>query len=140
MCWRLEVAEEPGTDEQTDAQTAVVLVVVEHVLAITVIEMQHQELVVLLADAETDVNNGVATEVPTLTLDTGHIGHPTLVGGEELRTRLENTAVLEDVLVLLAVDNGNPCLGMHHQTRVNKYRAGKRDFVPAARCLTVSAI
>ena len=48
------------------------------------------------------------------------IGHPAPVGGQVLGTSLENTAVLEDVLVVLSVDDGNPCLGMHYELRVDE--------------------
>ena len=62
----LEVAEEIGTDQQSDAQAAVVLVVVEQVLAIAVIEVQHQVLVIPLAEAESHIQNCVEIEVPSL--------------------------------------------------------------------------
>ena len=41
------------------------LVVVEQVLAVSVVEVEHQVLVVLLADAEAHVNNGVEVVIPT---------------------------------------------------------------------------
>ena len=76
MSAALEVAEERWANEQTHPQATMMLVVVEQVLAVSVVEVEHQELVVLLADAEAHVNNGVEVEIPTLTLDKGHIGHP----------------------------------------------------------------
>ena len=56
-----------------------VLIVVQHVLAIAVIEVQHQELVFPLADAESHIHDRVEVEVPALALHEGHIGHPTFV-------------------------------------------------------------
>ena len=62
--------------------------------------MQHEELVVLLADTETHIDDCVEVEIPALTLHKGDIGHPTLVIRNKLGTSLENTAILENVLVL----------------------------------------
>ena len=59
-----------------------VLVVVEHVLAVAVIEVQHDELGVALADAVTDIEGRVEVEVPALALDKGDVGHPAPVGGQ----------------------------------------------------------
>ena len=56
-----KIAEERGADEQAQTQPAVVFVVVEKVLAITVVEVQHDELIVLLADAEPHIDDGVET-------------------------------------------------------------------------------
>ena len=99
-----------------------ILVVVEQVLAVAVIEMQHQVLVVPLAEAESHIQNCVEIEVPSLAFHKGDIGHPTPVGRDKLCTRLEDTAVLENVLVLLPVDDGNPSLEIHFQSRVNHCR------------------
>ena len=53
-----------------------VLVVVEHILAVAVVEMQHDELVVFLTDAEAHVDDGVEAEVPSLALNEGDVGNP----------------------------------------------------------------
>ena len=79
-------------------------------------------------------------EVPSFALDKGDIGHPAPVGGQELSATLENTAVLEDVLVVLAIDDGNPRLGVHYELRVDKRPSAERHLVPAARCLAVAPV
>ena len=136
----LEVAEERRADKQTNAQAAVILIVVEQVLAVTVIEVQHQELVVPPADAEPHVNDRIETHVPSLALDKRGIEHPSLIGGKVLPTHLENAVILEDVLVLLSVNDGNPRFGVQHDIGQNIGRAAQRDFVPAARCLAVASV
>ena len=96
-----EIAEERGADEQAQTQPAVVFVVVEKVLAITVVEVQHDELIVLLADAEPHIDDGVEIQVPAFALDKSDVGHPAFVVRKELCSSLENATILENVFVLL---------------------------------------
>ena len=135
-----KIAEERGADEQAQTQPAVVFVVVEKVLAITVVEVQHDELIVLLADAEPHIDDGVEIQVPAFALDKSDVGHPAFVGRKELCSSLENATILKNVFVLLAVNDGNPELGMHHQPRVDQRGAAEGHLVPAARGLTITAI
>ena len=107
-----------------------VLVVVEQVFPVAVVEVEHNELIVLLTDAETDIQNRVEIKVPSLTLDQGHVGHPTLVCRKALQSCLINTAILKDVLILLPVDDGNPCLGVNHKLGVDNNRSAERNLVP----------
>ena len=110
-----EVAEELGADEQSEPQARMVLVVVEHRLAIAVVVLQHDELVGVVVDAVAQLDDGVEVEVPALALDQRHVEDPLVVHADGLEACLVNAAIPEDVLVVLAVDDGNPELGMGHQ-------------------------
>ncbi len=102
--------------------------------------MKHNELVVLLTDAETDINSRVEIQIPSLTLDQSHVGNPSLISRKELQASLIYAAILKNVLVLLPVDDGNPCLGVNHKLRVDDNRSTERNLVPTARSLAVAAV
>ena len=61
-----------------------VLVVVQQVLAVAIIEMQHQVLVIPLAEAESHIQDCIEVEVPSLAFHEGDIGHPAPVGRDKL--------------------------------------------------------
>lgn len=53
---------------------------------------------------------------------------------------MEYTYVIEKVSVVLAVDNGNPSLGVDHEVLVDENVAGKRYSVPGSRLDAVAAV
>lgn len=63
-----------------------------------------------------------------------------LVGGGDYDAALIYTAVAEDVLVVLSVDDRNPEFRMHHQPFVDNGGSAERDFVPASGVETVAAV
>ena len=135
-----EVAEEPGTDEQADTYPRVILVVVKHVLAISVIVLQHDELVGVMVDAVTQLHNGVEVQIPALALDQCHVKYPLVIQTLGLETGLINSHILEDVAVVLTVNDGNPILGMCHKEGRDVGFARQRNLIPAARGDTVTAV
>ena len=80
----LEIAEEAGPDEQADADAGMILVVVEHGLAVTVIVLQHEELVGIVVEAVAQLHDGIEVEVPSLALDEGHVENPLVVVADGL--------------------------------------------------------
>jgi len=127
-----EVAEEGGADKQADAYPGMVLLIVKQALAIAVVVLQHDELVGVMVDAITQLDDGVKIEIPPLALDQRHVEHPLVVGAFGLKTCLIQSAILEDITVILAINNGNPVLGVSHEHRRNVGLSCQRDFVPAA--------
>lgn len=136
----LEIAEQVGTNEQTYAQAVVELVVVEQVLTIAVVVMEHQELVAVLEQAKSQVEGDVTAEIPSLALHVGEVKYPSLVVGHGLEACLEDTAILEYVAVVLAVNNGYPQLAVYHEVRVEEHGGAERYLVPAARLNAVAAV
>ena len=46
-----EVTEEPGTNQESETDAGVILVIVQHVLSIAVIVLEHDELVGIMINA-----------------------------------------------------------------------------------------
>ncbi len=128
----LEIAEELGTDEQAETDARVVLVVIEHRLTIAVVVLQHDKLVGIVINAIAQLNDGIEIKVPSFTLNQRHVENPLVVITHGLETCLRDTTVTQNVLIVLAVDNGNPVLGMCHEIGRDVGLAGNRDFIPAA--------
>mgnify|MGYP007067014943 CR=1 FL=1 len=108
------------------------LVVVEQVFTVAVIVVQHQELIVFFAYAPTDVHDGVAIQIPALSLNESGRKHPSLVGAQHLNTCLVNTVVALNILVLLTVDIGEPVFAVNHHIWRKINVAGKGKFIPTA--------
>ena len=51
-----------------------------------------------------------------------------------------DAAVVEDVFVVHAVDDGNPHFAVNHEIRVDEDVAGKRNLVPAAGIHAVASV
>ena len=128
----LEVTKEFGPDEQSETYAGVILVVVEHRLTVAVVLLQHDKLVRIVVDAIAQLDDGIEIEVPALALNHSHVEYPFVVVADGLETRLRNTAVLEDILVVLSVDDGDPELGVSHELGGYVGFGSQRDFVPAA--------
>ena len=129
----LEVTEEARTYQQADAQARVILVIIQQALAIAVVILQHDELVGVVVDAIAQLHDGVEVEVPAFALDQCHVEHPLVIHADGLETGLVNAAVSENVAIVLAIDNGNPELGMRHQVGRDVGLARQRQLVPTAR-------
>ena len=127
-----EVAEELGPDEQADADAGVVLVVVEQGLAVAVIVLQHDELVGIVVEAVTQLHNRVEVEVPALALDQRHVEHPLIIMTDGLKSSLIQSAIAQDVAIVLSIDNGNPILGVRHQKGRDVSLDSQRHLVPTA--------
>ena len=94
-----------------------ILVIVQHALAVAVVVLQHDELVGVVVDAVPQLHDGVEVQVPPLALDQRHVQHPLVVRALGLETGLRNTHIIQDILVVLAVDNRYPEFGVCHQDR-----------------------
>ena len=129
-----EVAEEGGADKQADAYPGMVLLIVKQALAIAVVVLQHDELVGVMVDAITQLDDGVKIEVPPLALDQRHVEHPLVVGAFGLKTCLIQSAILEDVTVVFTVNNGNPVFGMGQQERYSSRRPTRSCSSCVMRC------
>ena len=109
------VAEQLRLDNYAYAQLTVKFVVFEQAFAIAVIVLSEYELVVALPKAIAELNCGVVALAPTATFDQGDSGIETSIGAEKLQTHLIKAAVIKDVAVVFAVNDGYPSLAVHHK-------------------------
>ena len=99
------------------------LVVVDKVFAVAVVVLQEDVLVVLLVKAIIELDNGVETEVPALSLHECNSHSVALVATQHLYSVLEYTSVAQNVFVVLSVDDRNPVFSMNHKLRTDVDRA-----------------
>ena len=110
-----------------------ILLVIHHALAVAVIVLQHDELVGIVVDAVAQLHDSVEVKgIPPLAFNQCHVEHPLAVVADGLEAGLVDAAVIKDVLVVLAVNDGNPIFGVRHEIGRDVSLAGNGYLVPAA--------
>ena len=136
----LEIAEKFWLYHESHTQARVKLVVVEQVLSVSVVVLHEKKLIVFLEHSVVELPDGVVAQPPSAAFDERQAKAETLVGGGVGHAGLVDAAVVEDVFVVHAVDDGNPRFAVNHEIRVDEDVAGKRNLVPAARIHTVASV
>ena len=86
----------------------------------------------MFAYAKSDINNGVTIEVKPLSLHEGAAKDPFFVVAQNLDTGLVDSIVVEDILILLAINVGEPIFGVNHNVGRNVDISRQREFVPTS--------
>ena len=90
------------------------LVVVKKVLSIPVVVLHEYILVRFFMYAPIEFKDGVEIKVPAHALHEGKSPSEFFVGGSDLHAPLADSAIPEDIAVVLAIDYRYPEFGMHH--------------------------
>lgn len=134
------VAEKAGFDAETDADGGVKLLVGEETLAITVVILEKQVLVVAVEYAVIQFDDGIIVEPPAFAFDQRDSRTKPLIARGKRGANLIDAAVIEDILILHAVDYGYPELAVHRNLRVNHDTAAERHAVPRTGGYAVTAV
>ena len=102
--------------------------------------VHEQELVVALPQPVAQLDDAVVVQIPATALDERDAQVEAAVGAKHLQANLIDAAVVEDVLVVHAVDNRNPELSVDHEHGVDHDVGAERNLVPRARGVLVAAV
>lgn len=108
------------------------LLVVEEAFAIAVVVLEEQVLVVAAEEAVVEFDDGVVVERPAFAFHEGDGGAEATVGGEVGGAYLIYAAVVEDVFVFGAVNDGYPEFAVNDEVGIDHDTASETYFVPRA--------
>ena len=135
-----EVAEYFGFYQESYSDLTVEAVVVQQTFAETVVELAVEILVLLSEYAVCEIDGDVGVKIPSFTFDACYPGDESFVVADELCSDLPESAVVDDVFVVHAVDDGNPYLAVHHKVFSYHDVRGEGDAVPRARLNAVATV
>lgn len=126
----LVIAEQFRLDDEADADGRMEFLVGKEAFAIAVVVLDEEVLVVAGEDAVVEFNRSVVVQLPAFAFDKVDGESPSAVGRGHGRPDLIYAAIVEDVAVLRAVDDGYPRFGVDEQLRINHEASGDADAVP----------
>ncbi len=106
------------------------LVVVEQSLTVSVVILHENILILITAQSVGKFENCIVVEIPSASFGEDDAPAPATVVREHCRAYLINTAVLQNVFVVDAVDYRNPELTVNHEVGVDNDIGSKRYTVP----------
>ncbi len=135
-----EVAEYFGFYQESYSDLAVETVVVQQSFAETVVELAVEILVLLSEYAVGEIDGDVGVKIPSFAFDACYSGDEPFVVADELCSDLPESAVVDDVFVVHAVDDRNPYLTVYHEILCHHDVRGEGDAVPRARLNAVATV
>lgn len=125
-------AEEFRLNDKTNAYAGMETVVIEQILAVAIVILKEEILILIFENTIVQFDDCVPIHVPALSLHQSDGEAHTVVAGGHCDARLIDAGVMQDVLIVFAIDDRNPVFSMNHEVRVKKYVGTKRNSVPAA--------
>ena len=117
-----------------------ILFIGEESLAVAGIKLCEKILVALAREAVGAFEYYVVVEYVAFALYQSERCRDLAVYALHLEAELVDAAVVEDVLVVYAVDDGYPVFAEHHEVGVHHHAPSERHFIPRARLFAVAAV